>query len=345
MPTLQTTPWIDWTFPDQAYARNKTGYVWGPAQEMPPLDAETGSGNPFDAHDKAVCLERLRVNKRKDLGRLGVLNTTERSQRYDNNASQSQSHINGKFMDPSYEYSQTAGGLRGGTQYYFYSKEGQEVLHKLRDRRISELNANDTRDFSAGPPKRIEVSPSTDEIDAALSKVLDQFESGAFPNSIVDDMNKLQNALVRIGATITSNKLAQYIQIFARLKVQVDRIAGVGGGPFQMDGNQKKAVRAVGLVLDRIQRLALEINRVINEPEDVRQRAVAEISSRVLGATFAQQTAFGNPEAGRERNVDGANQRDVATRGEVENRERRLPVRLPPPEQQTQAGVPPVRPF
>lgn len=381
MPTLQTTPWIDWTFPDQAYARNKKGFVWGPAQEMPRQEAETGQANPFDAHDKAVALNRLRTNHTKMLGQMGVRNTTERSQRYDNNASQSQSHLKFPFMTSQ---SQTPGGLRGGvgadgwteqfgtripshgyeqrssllnlgadtdgnalhggTRYYFYSKEGQAYLENLKQRRIKELNAIQTGDFSGGPPKPVPVSPSTDEVDAVLVKVLDQFESGAFPSSIIDDLNRLQAAFLRIGSTITSSKLAKYIQIVARLIVQSDRIAGVGGGPFTLDAQQKKTVRATGLVLDRLQRLLMEINRVVEETPDVRQQVMAEIGSRILGSVASQQTAFGNPEPGRRRRREGreGTEADVATRGEIENRERRLPQPMP------EAPAPqefPTRPF
>ena len=349
MPTLQTTPWIDWTFPDQAYARNKLGHVWGPAQEMPKLNEECGEANPFDAHDKAVALERLKNNHTKMLGQMGILNSTERSQRYDNDASQSQSHKNGKFKDPSYEFSQTAGGLRGGTQYFFYSRDGQKYLEKLRQRRIGELSAINSGDYSKGPPARIPVEPNTDEIDAVLEKVFDEFESGAFPNAMIDDLNKLRTAFVRAGSTLSASKLAQYVQIMARLKVQVDRIAGVGGGPYQLDANQKKTIRAAGLVLDRLERLLLEINRTINEPQDVRQRAISEISSRMLGSVAQEQAPYGNPEADRrrrrERPRQNETQGDVATRGEVENRERRLPLGPEDATLTTPAGQTPVRPF
>jgi hypothetical protein len=316
---------------------------------MPKLDEEVGETNPFDAHDKAVVQERLKNNHRKMLGQMGILNSTERSQRYENNASQSQSHKNGKFKDPSYEFSQTAGGLRGGTQYFFYSKDGQKYLENLRQRRIGELNAINTGDYSKGPPARIPVEPNTDEIDAVLEKVFDEFESGAFPNAMIDDLNKLRTAFVKAGSTLSASKIAQYVQVMARLKVQVDRIAGVGGGVFQLDANQKKTVRAAGLVMDRLERLLLEINRTVNEPQDVRQRAIAEISSRILGSVSREQAPYGNPEAGRRRRREppreGETKNDFATRGELENRERRLPLSPEDASLTTPAGEQPVRPF
>ena len=353
MPTLQTTPWIDWTFPDQAYARNKVGYVWGPSQEMPPLGEEMGAANPFDAHDKAVALERVKNNHRKMLGQIGVLDTTARSQRQRRPASQSGSHFNGRIETAQ---SQTAGGLRGGgydltggTQYFFYSKEGQDYLNNLRRRRITELGAIESGSFEGGPPKHIPVAPQLDEVDAVLEKVLDEFESGAFPTSLIDDLNKLRTAFVRVGSTITHRQLAGYVQVIARLKVQVDRITGVGGGPFQMDPQQKRTLRASGLVLDRLERLLLEINTHVNESQEIRQRAVAEISSRILGSTAREQAPYGNAEVGRLRRREPPRQNetqpDVSTRGEVENRQRRIPLPLPNAEEVTPSGEPPVRPF
>jgi len=384
MPTLQTTPWIDWTFPDQAYARNKVGHVWGPAQEMPRLDEEVGAANPFDAHDKAVALERVRNNHRKMLGQMGVLDTTERSQRHRNKASQSASHINGRIETAQ---SQTAGGLRGGagydspfgqfiptprngyaantslnnlgadtdgnpprelsggTQYFFYSPEGQSYLTRLRNRRVAELNAIEKGDFSGGPPKPVEVSPSTDDLDAALAKVLDEFESGAFPNSMIDDLNKVQGALLRLGATITDRKLAQYVQVLGNLKRQSQRLAtgAAAAGPLALDAQSRKVLRASGLVLDRLERLCLEINRVINEPADVRQRAVAEIGSRILGSTSAVQAPFGTQQRqpGRTREERGMN----AVTGLTTERQIRQPEPLPDASLVTSAGEPPVRPF
>jgi hypothetical protein len=370
MPTLQTTPWINWTFPDQAYARNKVGRHFVEPHIDPRLEAEVGGANPFDAHDKAVALDRLRNNHAKMLGQMGVRNTTERSQRYFNNDSQSQSHFNGKFMEPSYKFTQTPGGLRGGnadpddprriatnggfgtggamtggTQYVFYSKTGQDYLKNLRTRRIAELNAISTGSFPNGLPKRVPVEPQYDLTDAALSKVMDMFESGAFPASLIDDLNKLQTAFITVAGTISATKLAQYVQVIGRLTVQSERISAVGGGPFQLDAQQRRTVRASGLVLDRLNRLLLEINRTVNEPENVRQRAAAEISSRILGSITSSQTAFGNPEPGRQRQTPTGPDRDVATRGELENRQAREPAALPEAELVTSAGEPPVRPF
>lgn len=375
MPTLQTTKWVDWTFPDQAYVRNKAGHVWGPAQEMPRSDHEGGAANPFDAHDKAVALERVRNNHRKMLGQMGVLDTTARSQRHSRPASQSCSHINGKFETAQ---SQTAGGLRGGagydhplgqfiptprngyaaktslnnygadtdgnppqertggTQYFFYSPEGQSYLNRLRQRRVSELNAVEKGDFSGGPPKAVAVSPSTDDLDAALALVLDEFESGAFPSSMIENLNKVQGALLRLGATITSHKLAQYVQVFANLKRQSQRLAtgAAAAGPLALDAAARRVLRASGLVLDRLERLALEINRVVGEPEDVRQRVVAEIGARILGSTSAVQAPYGSIQ-----------RRQNAVTGLTAARQMRQPQPLPPAELVTQPNALPVRPF
>jgi hypothetical protein len=210
---------------------------------------------------------------------------------------------------------------------------------------VAELNAIEKGDFAGGPPKPVEVSPSTDDLDAALAKVLDEFESGAFPNSMIDDLNKVQGALLRLGATITDRKLAQYVQILGNLKRQSQRLAtgAAAAGPLALDAQSRKVLRASGLVLDRLERLCLEINRVINEPADVRQRAVAEIGSRILGSTSAVQAPFGTQQRqpGRTREERGMN----AVTGLTTERQIRQPEPLPDASLVTSAGEPPVRPF
>lgn len=350
MPTLQTTEWIAWPFPDASYAKNKVGRKWAKGEDAPKQDAEVGMGNPFDAHDKAVALERLRVNHNKMLGQMGVRNTTERSQRYCRIASQSASHIPGKFEEPSYKFTQTPGGLRGGTQYFFYSEEGQGWLQKWKARRIGELNAISKGDFSQGKPVHLSVAPGYDEMDATLAKVLDQFESGAFGGSLIDDLNRLQGALLRVGATIPSRKLAEYVQVFGLLRKQSQRMAanlpvrGVMGIGAE-DSAQRKVIRAAGLVVDRLIRLAEEINRVVNEPEDVRQRAVEEIGNRILGAVAREQQHFGSETRNPRRGRPGAPE-TVQTTGTLEQREVR-PARPiePTAEQELPAGTPPERAF
>lgn len=338
MPTLQTTAHLKWTFPDEAYAKNKAGFGFATAN-IPTQEIEHGVKNPFDAHSRQVALDRVANNKRKMFGQLGAIDTTDRSQRYSNNASQSQSHINGHFNNPAYEFSATAGGLRGGTQYFFYSQEGQTWLDKWKARRIQELNNIQSGDYT-NRPERIEVAPDYNVLDASFAKVLDQFESGAFPSSIIDEFNKVQLALLQMGSRITSHKLAQYAQILGLLEKQVQRISARGEEMSNMlDANGKKTVKTVGLIVDRLQRLVLEINKHINEPQDVRERAVEEIGSRILGATARIQAPVGSttrPPRGTLRNV---------TSGELAQRLARTPQNLPNPELELPAGQEPARGF
>jgi hypothetical protein len=336
MPTYQSTANLPWVYPEQAIAKNKKGVAYV-RQDIPSQEFQTGAANPFDAHTNKVALDRVSNNHRKMLGQIGVADTTESSQRYKNNASQSQSHINGKFKDPAYEFSATAGGLRGGTQYFFYSEDGQNWLTNWRKRRIQELNNIQTGDYTK-KPERVEVAPDYNVLDAAFAKVLDEFESGAFPSSMIDDFNKVQLALLQMGSKITAPKLAQYAQILGQLEKQVSRINARGEEVSNMlDSNGKRVLKASGLVIDRLQRLILEINKHINEPQDVRQRAVEEIGSRILGAVARIQAPVGSKTkapAGTQRNM---------TTGELAQRLARTPKELGQPELELPAGTEPSR--
>lgn len=338
----------NWTFPSQRGDGQRRAYATSDPTERCP--AVMGRENPFDSHDKSVALERLKVNHSKMLGQIGVRNTTERSQRYARQASQSQSNVDGKFKQPAYLFAdgqQRGGAMCGGTQYFFYSKSGQDYLTNLRNRRVGELNAIATSDFSGGPPQPVKVDPAYDDIDAVLTKVLDQFETGAFPNALIDDLNRLQSALLRVGALITGPKLSQYVNVFGQIQNQIERIAEGQGQGLMMGAQEKKVLRSAGLILDRLQRVALEINKSLNDDPASRQRAMAEISSRILGSTAAAQAPFGAPIPGRMRRRvepgrEGEVQGDTTTRGELENRQRRVPsaqgAEITP-------GVAPARPF
>ena len=292
MPTYQTAPMYNWTFPYQAVRMNNAGVGYFGDVPMEIQDTMGSSANVFDAHEKAVVLERLRNNTSKMMGQLGIANTTERSQRANNHASLSFKK-NGSFGD---ERTYFDGQQRGGTQYYFYSDEGQEYLKKLRERRIQELNAIESGNFG-NAPQRIQVSPQTDEMDTVLSKALDQFQSGTFTNTLVDDLARVQTALIRVGATITSSKLGQYIGVFAKLQEQAERILanpGSNAGIYKIEAKDKKNLKTVITSLNRLQKLASQINTYIDQPENVRQRAMVNIGSLALGTASAEQQPFGN---------------------------------------------------
>lgn len=378
MPTLQSSPLYKWTFPDQAVKKNKKGVGWaGVGQTTPQPVPEAGPEPFYAAHERKVAMDRLQNNHNKMLGMLGVKDTTARSQRYTNKASQSQSHINGKFTDPAYEFTSTAGGLRGGTQVFFYSQAGQDWLENWRKQRITELNAIQKGDFSAGRPARIPVFPQYDGVDAVLAKVLDQFEAGAFSNGLLDDMNKLQGAFLNMGTTITSQKLAQYMRVVGDIRRQVQRITAdpeptvnrldagdeadevaenarrglpapqYRAGTYKLDAKDIKLIRATGLVADRLVRLLEELNGVVNESPEVRKSAVEEIGSRVLGSIAKQQSAYGqrSTQPRTSGNVEARPTEQRNTMGLLSERESRLPEQRPPAELQTLAGQPPVKPF
>ena len=377
MPTYQTSQKSVWMFPDQVFRANQKGYGYagfGSTQTRPtPI---VGEENPFTAHEKQVARDRLVNNRSKMMGQLGVNDTTERSQRYKNNASLSQSKQSGVF--PEDEYQNPPGGLRGGTQKFFYFEEGQKWLENWKSRRIAELNAIQKSDFSAGAPERIPIAPAYDDLDAILSKVLDQFEAGAFSISLMDDMNKLQGAFLKMGSVITAPKLAQYMRVLGDIRRQVQRITAdpertvqqldVGdaaeevledgrrgqpartyrGNTFKLDNKDLKVIRAVGLIADRLVRLLEEINRFVNDAPDVRRRGMEEIGSRVLGSISRQQSAFGqvSTQPRRTGNIARRPTEEVPTVGQLSERQSRVPEeRLPAELEAPPAGDPPVKPF
>lgn len=290
MPTYQTTPYISWTFPDQAVAMNRKGVRPLPAQVLPQQDMVIGSASPFASSEREMALQRLKTNRTKEQGMLFHINTTERSQRYENNACESQSHINGKFMEPSYMF-QSAGDYRGGTG--LLTPEGRAWGKQQLLNRIQQLNAIDSGDYSAGPPPRTNLDPKLDYLDSAFSLFLDQWEAGAFPGSLVEAANRCIQELLKVGAVITPSKLAQYVEVVARLQVQADRLAAVEGGRYTFKEEKKVILRAVILIFNRFQQLAEEIARVINEPQDVRARVMTEVASRMLSGATKGQTPIG----------------------------------------------------
>jgi hypothetical protein len=283
MPTYQTTPYIAWTFPDQAIRMNKKGVQPLKPVDLPNQDMLLGAEDPWAKRSREMVLQGLHTNRVKEQGMLFHRNTTDRTQAFDRPAHLSQTRINGKFMDPSYMFTQTPSGLRGGTG--LITPEGRAWGKRQLQNRVKELNAIDSGDYSAGPPARVNLDPKLDYLDAALSQFLDQWEAGAFPGSLVDTANRVVNELFKVGAVITPSKLAQYVEIIARLQVQGERMSAVMFGPFTMKEEKRNILRAVILTFNRFQKLAEEIARVINEPENVRLMVLNEIGSRILGET------------------------------------------------------------
>ena len=258
---------------------------------LPQQDMVVGASSPWDEKTREMARQRLHTNRVKEQGMLFHRNTTERSQRYENGASQSASHINGKFMEPSYMFTQTASGLRGGTG--LITPEGRAWGKQQLMNRIQQLNAIDSGDYSAGPTPRTNLDPKLDYLDAAFSLFLDQWEAGAFPGSLVEAANRTVQELFKVGAVITPSKLAQYVEVVARLQVQADRLSAVEGGRYTFKEEKKTILRAVILIFNRFQQLAEEIARVINEPQGVRARVMDEVAGRMLKGATQGQTPIG----------------------------------------------------
>jgi len=92
---------------------NHKGYGYaGVGQSHRRAVPEMGAAAFYAEHERQSALDRLANNKQKMLGMMGVKDTTERSQRYTNGASLSQSKHNGVFREDKYQF--PPGGLRGG---------------------------------------------------------------------------------------------------------------------------------------------------------------------------------------------------------------------------------------
>lgn len=283
MPTYQTTPYIPWTFPDQAIQMNRKGFQPAKSVPLPQQDMIVGAATPWDEPTRKLALQRLHTNRVKEEGMLFKRNTTDRTQAFDRPAHLSQTRINGKFMAPSYEYTQTPSGLRGGTG--LITPEGRAWAKRQLERRVTQLDAIETGDFSKGRREPVNLYPTLDFLDSALSQFLDQWETGAFPGSLVELANKCVQELFKVGATISPAKLTEYVEVIARLQVQADRYASVEQGRYTFKEEKRAILRAVINVFSRFQKLAEEIARVINEPAEVRARVMKEVGSRMLKET------------------------------------------------------------
>ena len=114
---------------------------------------------------------------------------------------------------------------------------------------------------------------------------------------MVDEFARVQTALIRVGATITSGKLNQYVDVFAKLQTQVERVLanpGSDAGIYKIEAVAKKNLKSIEIALKRLQKVALQINKFIDQPENIRQRAIVNIGAQALGTTTAEQQSFGN---------------------------------------------------
>ena len=219
--TYQTSPMFQWTFPDEAIARNIHGIgklkpVSLPNQSI--MAEHDPVHSSWKEHSHKEALSRVRNTKRAQEGMLGKLKMNERSQRYVRPMSRS-AVPNGIFHGSPMEYV-TSAGLRGGV---ITTKEGQEWLQKRLNNRIVELDAIDSRDFSAGAPPNIALAPQFDILNATLQTVFDDMSSGnfAFSNSIIENLKKVESELLKAGSYITGRELDTYSSGIQKLVLNI----------------------------------------------------------------------------------------------------------------------------
>ena len=290
--TYQSSPYMPWIFPDEAYHMNRVGMK--PLRPVPiknGFDLLPGGGSEaqtrFDNHDNKVAMDRVRNTKRKEQGMLGHLNTTVRSQRYDRAASRS-AVPNGVFHGSPMEYL-TSAGLRGGV---ITTKEGQEWLQKRLKQRAQEYGDISSGNFSSGPPKHIDVSPYND-VDTLLQSAFTSFTAGSFSSGLNDTLNRLLQAFIRIGAIITPRQLTPYAQAIQQMMITTQAYDGRQLGEergFAYEGREKRlrTLDAVNETLKLIDATIKEIARVIYDPQSTREQVMSTLSSRLLGRQIAQ---------------------------------------------------------
>jgi hypothetical protein len=287
--TFQSTPHFNWTFPDQAIRENFYGVGPMRPNQVASLDymsEENAVHSNFREYAHARALARVRNDKTKEQGMLGHRNTTERSQRDERPASRS-SIQNGQFQGSPMLYSADA-GLRGGR---IYTKEGQEWLAQRLAQRAQEYEAMSTRDFSRGPPGRVELQPKTDAIDTLLTQIYIAFSTGLFTSTLIENMNALFGAFLTSAVNLTSPQIAGYIRNISTLQqslrnYSVPRIA-VGGRQLEVTVTVKTVASAV-IILENIQTVLSAIMRVVYDTPEAKQLVINGLRSRFL-STMGQE--------------------------------------------------------
>jgi hypothetical protein len=292
---------MQWIFPDEAIRMNRIGVQPMRPNYVAPMDADIGQASYWVDEARQVALNRVENTRKAKLGMEGKANTTERSQRYERPASRS-AVPNGIFHGSPMEYV-TSGGLRGGV---ITTKEGQEWLAKRLQQRIAEYDAISTGNFSRGPPRELVTSPYL-EVDSLLSQIFSAFGTGSFTGSTADALNKLLQAIIRIGAVIEPSQLGNYARAVQKL---AETIRGYRGGEVglaydrgniegQLMGEEARAiynpaeerlrlVQSMSETLKLIDGAIREIARVINESKTSREQVMSTLSQRLLGKQIGQ---------------------------------------------------------
>jgi len=279
MPTYQTTPYMEWAFPDDTVRANVYGVKPLLKTRIPKQKFEVGDNavhNYFAENARAQAMARVVNSQIKEAGMLGFgPPRTARTQRYILPASRS-SVPNGKFMPPSYEYTQTPSGLRGGTG--LLTKEGREWIHKRLKQRITELDAIDSG--TPSPPSRpIEVIPNTGEIDSLFSQIIDSLAVAAVVNSLPETALKLQTAILKTAPLLTMDDLARFAQSAVDIQTAIRSLtASKGKAP---SAEKKFVLQALMRVIVRIETIIRELSPSVHESADVKRLVASEIANRI----------------------------------------------------------------
>lgn len=291
MPTFQTTPLKRWIFPDEAYHMNRKGMQPLKPAPLHSLDVLPGTESEahslFANHEHELVHERLRVNKKKEKGMLGLLKMNERSQRYVRPASRS-AVPNGVFHGPANMYAANS-GLRGGV---ITTPEGQSWLAERLKQRALEYSERASGSFPSQPRSAYDVTPHN-EVEILLQAAFTAFTAGSFTSSLNDTLNKLLQALIKAGATITPSQLTTYSQAVQNLMTTSRAYEGDLGtmrGPVVVDPKEKRlrALDSINNTLRIIDAALKEIARLIYEPLSTRQQSMSQLQSRLIGRQIAE---------------------------------------------------------
>ena len=270
------------TQPKEFITSRLTGATIEPTEVAVPYQVE------FADHARRVALDRVENTRRSKLGMEGRLNTTARSQREFLPMSRS-AVPNGVF--PGNEYHTSGNAFRGGV---ITTKEGREWLAQRLMQRRTEYIQKSSGDFSAGPPKRIDLSRYT-EVDTLLQSLFSDFYSGSFSAKVNESLNKLLSAFIDIGATVTDSQMATYSRAIAKLNEATAPYQGVRharepGFAYSAAEKRFRSLDSINETLRLIQAAVNEINRLIYEPEAAREQAMGALRQRLLSAQIKEFT-------------------------------------------------------
>jgi hypothetical protein len=287
--TFQTTPYMPWVFPDEAYEMNRNGKSFLDSSPFENLSADVGTESPWASHERQVAMDRVKNTKTAKLGMEGKINTTARSQREYLPASRS-AVPNGVFHGSPMDYYTSGNAFRGGR---IYTKEGQEWLAKRLKERAGEYEAISSGNFSAGPPQQIQISPYTG-VDTLLSNIFTAFSTGSFTSSVSTALTQLLGEFIKIGSIVTPSQLTNYAQAIQKLIETTRPFTGrpdlgeIMGPVYESKEKRLRFIDQINQTLKLIEAVIKEIARTINEPLSARQQVVSILQQRLLGAQIEQ---------------------------------------------------------